>query len=580
MKKLVFVLIITFSTSVSFSQKIRYHQKIPMRDGINLSATIVLPENTENPVPALFVLTPYIADRNISLSWFYAQNGYAVVTTDIRGRGNSEGKCQPFSTQDGKDGYDVIEWISQQKWCNGKVGMFGGSYLGMTQWQTLKEMPEALKTIVPAASVGPGVDFPKRNNIFYTYLAPYMTFISGNTSNQYSFTNIEIWKDLYKKLYTGQIAYQDMFDGLGISDESLKLWLEHPMYDEFWYNIIPTASEYKKFEIPILTITGYYDDDQIGAFNYYASHIDAKSPDNHYLVIGPWDHSGTRRPQAKIGDLEFSKNAVLDMNQLHLQWFNWTLKDGDKPDFLKNKVAFYHMGEEVWKFESSIESLAKFHMELYLNSLNASANSIFNCGSLDKEPPVESIPDQYEYNPLKSKFLEEDLKEGHLINYSLYHNSEIFKNEGLYYKSQAFNKPITIAGRISLTTFIEMDVPDADFEILLYEITEAGEIIFLTTDYLRARYRNDLSKEEFPKQNQVNKYVFETPYLFVRKIQKGSSLLLIIRNLNSPHYQKNFQSGKAIGTETKQDALSSKVKLYHDSKHKSILKLPVYIIHD
>lgn len=136
-------------------------------------------------------------------------------------------------------------------------------------------------------------------------------------------------------------------------------------------------------------------------------------------------------------------------------------------------------------------------------------------------------------------------------------------------------KEYTIAGRIKLTAYLSMDVKDADLEILLYEITPDGKILFLTTDYLRARYRNSLEMEELLIPNEIYKYEFNTPYLIVRKLSKNSRICLIIRNLNSPHYQKNFQSGGNISEEVKNVAEKSNVTLYHDSKYPSFLLIPI-----
>lgn len=148
---------------------IKFHQKIKMSDGINLSSNIYKPSSSDKKYPVILIITPYVADENHSRGLFFARNNYIFVTVDCRGRGNSEGEFIPFE-DDGKDGYDVVNWISKQKWCNGEIGMFGGSYRGMNQWLTLKKFPKNLKTIIPIASVGPGRDFPKYNNIFFHML--------------------------------------------------------------------------------------------------------------------------------------------------------------------------------------------------------------------------------------------------------------------------------------------------------------------------------------------------------------------------------------------------------------------------
>jgi uncharacterized protein len=586
MKIKLFVSVILFLfafTSFSQSDKIKqieilYLQKIPARDGINLSATIIKPKELKEKLPALFMLTPYSADQNQLNAEFYAKNGYVVVTVDTRGRGNSEGICTPFSTVDGKDGFDVCKWITQQPWSNGKIGMYGGSYVGMVQWQTLKEMPPGLKTIVPTASVCPGIDFPKRNNIFYTYVGPYMAFISGKIPNRTSFTDIDYWRQVYLPFFSGKTPYSKMMDASGIKNEDFGRWIKHPAYDEFWKEIIPAEKEYKQFNIPVLTITGYYDDDQTGALYYYNNFMKYAPPlakDNHYLVMGPWDHSGTRRPQTELGELKFDKNCVIDINQLHLDWFNWTLKNGSKPEFLKDKVVYYVMGKNEWKFTHSLDNFKNSVMLLYLNSANGKAMDVFHSGYMIHESPNSQVPDTFSYDPLDTRWADYDLEEGHLINYSLFKTREAYKGTGLIYHSNPVDKNITIAGQIKLTTWISMDVKDADFEILLYEVKQDGSAVFLTTDYLRARYRNSLEKEEFPASGDICKYEFKTPYLFVRTISNGSRLRLIIRPMNSPHYQKNFLSGGNISEETSADAMRGHFSLFHNIEHNSYIEIPI-----
>jgi uncharacterized protein len=559
--------------------EIKYHEKIEMRDGIRLSATIVKPRIIEKVgIPVLLVLSPYIADRNHAWALYFARNNYAVVSVDTRGRGNSEGVCQPFDTIDGIDGYDVCKWILDQSWCNGKIGMYGGSYLGMVQWQVLRNAAPGLQSIVPTASVCPGIDFPKRNNIFYNYLGPYFTFISAKTSNHYSFTHTEFWKQQYKKLFYGQVPYADMMSLAGIDLDYFEEWLAHPGYDDFWKRRIPDAAEYRKMDIPILTITGYYDDDQHGAMHYYREHLKNCRPaaaKKHYLVMGPWDHSGTRSPQLQLGELTFASQALVDMKKLHLEWFDWTLKGKEKPALLKGRVNYYLMGEEGWYHKESIGELSNSGIILYLDSENGQAQDLFHSGYLRKEVPGKSAPDQYIYDPLDDDFLDYDLEDGHLLNYSLYKERDAHKKPAFVYHSEKFTRDLIFSGQIRLKIFLEMDVSDADFEILLYEICEDGTAIFLTMDILRSRYRNSLEKEILVEKGQILEYEFNTAYMFIRKIRQNSRLRLIIRNLNSPHYQKNFQSGTDVSRETKTSAQKSKVTLYHDNKYRSFLEIPV-----
>src|ERR1044072_8745445 len=136
--------------------------KIPLRDSVKLNATLYKPKGMTTPLPAIFTLTPYIGDSYHSRANYFAKHGYVFALVDVRGRGSSEGTFNPMA-QEAKDGYDVVEWLAKQSYCNGKVTMWGGSYAGYNQWAAAKEMPPHLATIVPAAAAHPGIDFPMRN---------------------------------------------------------------------------------------------------------------------------------------------------------------------------------------------------------------------------------------------------------------------------------------------------------------------------------------------------------------------------------------------------------------------------------
>ena len=139
--------------------------RIPLRDATELSANLYLPAELAGPVPCIVTLTPYVADTSHERAMYFAERRLGCVVVDVRGRGNSQGTFQPY-LQEARDGFDVVEWVAMQSFCNGSVGMCGGSYLGYAQWATAKERPPHLKTIVPTAAPCLGVDFPLRNNIF------------------------------------------------------------------------------------------------------------------------------------------------------------------------------------------------------------------------------------------------------------------------------------------------------------------------------------------------------------------------------------------------------------------------------
>lgn len=584
--KLVSALILFFSSipfygqDINKSYDIKFNQKIPMRDGVRLSATVLLPSPLTEPLPSLFIFTPYTIDRYLPQAQYFAKNDYAVVISDIRGRGNSEGSVAFYDPVVGRDGSDICEWISQQPWCNGKVGMLGGSYSGMVQWQILKEHPESLKTIVPTAAVAPGIDFPFRNNIFYNINALWLTLVQGKTLNLNSLmVNNDFWNNVLHQHFTGKKPYRDLMKTSGLESSAFETWLEHPTLNSHWKRLLPTKQDYEKFNIPVLTITGYYDDDQKGALHYYDQFMQyarSEVKKNHYLLIGPWNHVGTREPSREIYDLKFGEKAVVDINKIHLDWFNWTLKGRDCPDFFKDRVIYYMMGENKWQYASSMTDISNSRLTYYLSSKEGNANDIFHSGYLDTSPVAKQDPDKFIYDPLDATYFDSYLKYGPWADMSLYRNTEAYKQNQLIYHSAPLSEDLIIAGQIIFSVFIEINVKDTDFEYLMYEVRPDGTEIFLTTDILRARYRNSLEKEELIVPGKIYKYDFKTSYFIVRKIKKGSRLRFIFRALNNPFWQKNFNSGGKVIDETAENAITATIKLYHDKDHLSHIAIPVF----
>jgi putative CocE/NonD family hydrolase len=360
--------------------------KIAMRDGVRLNATLYKP-NENQPTPAIFTLTPYIADGAHLRGVYFAQHGYAFAAVDSHGRGNSEGIFEPF-VREAQDGYDIVEWLASQPWCDGQVAMWGGSYGGYAQWVTLREEPPHLKTIIPTASAHAGVDFPFLKNIFSPSEMMWLTYTSGVARNMTIMNDPEFWIGKFQEMFQQHLPYKQLDRIVGNTSTLFQTWVAHPHPDEYWDKLAFPVEQYDRINIPILTITGHYDDDQPGAMEYYRQHMASKSTakDAHYIIIGPWDHAGTRDPKTEFEGLKFSETAVLDMNKIHQEWYDWTMKEGKKPAFLKKRVAYYVMGEEKWKYADSIEAIGVTPKNMYLCS-DEGANDVFHSGTLEKDAP-------------------------------------------------------------------------------------------------------------------------------------------------------------------------------------------------
>jgi len=553
----------------------RWAVKIPMRDGVALNATVFLPHGQKDPVPVIFTLTPYIGDTYTDRAMYFAEHGYVYALVDVRGRGNSGGTFEPF-VNDAKDGYDLVEWFAKQPFCNGKVTMWGGSYAGYDQWTTLKTFPPHLATIVPAAAAHPGTDFPFTFSIFAPYDEQWLTFTSGATSNAKLFADGAFWEAKAKEYYDGHLAFQD-FDRLAGNPSAIfQKWLQHPTPDAYYDAMVPTPEDYKRIKVPILTITGDYDGDQAGAFTYYKRHMEygtAEAKANHFLIIGPWDHAGTRTPQREVGGLKFGEASVLDLNKLHTEWYDWVMKNGTKPEFLKKRVAYYVVGEgaENWKYADNLETIANETRTLYLGS-NGSADTVFASGTL-KEGGAAGGADKWVYDPMDTRPGDgEGDGGGGLTSQAAVLNTY---GNGVIYHTQPFSEATEVTGFLRFTAWLAMDVPDTDLDVEVYEILPGGGSVFLTGATMRARYRESARQEKLVTPGKAEKYVFDNFTFFSRRVQKGSRLRLFVNCPNSRGTEKNYNSGGVVAAETGKDAKTAHIALLHDAEHPSALEVPV-----
>jgi hypothetical protein len=549
--------------------------KIPARDGVKLNATVFTPHGQKQPLPVIFTFTPYIGDSYTDRAMYFAKHGYVYALVDVRGRGNSGGEFEPF-VNEGRDGYDVVEWLAKQPYCNGKVTMWGGSYAGFDQWTVLKEFPPHLTTIVPAAAAHPGVDFPFQYNIFAPYDLQWLTFTSGATSNGSLFGSSSFWGSKAREMYMSHLAFQDFDKLVGNFSTVFQKWMKHPTPDAYYNAMVPSPEQYKKISVPILTITGHYDGDQPGAFTFYKRHMQygtAEAKANHYLIIGPWDHPGTRTPKAEVGGLKFGQASVLDLNKLHTEWYDWAMKGGPKPQFLKKRVAYYVVGAEEWKYADSLESIANAKKTLYLRSGGA-AGDVFHSGNLAETPSGGAASDSWTYDPLDSRpgAAEPDDEPNGLTSQKSVLN--LF-GEGVVYHSELFGEATEISGFPKLTVWLQMDVPDTDLEADLYEILPDGGSVVLTGATMRARYRESPREAKPVPAGKIEKYVFDNFTFFSRQVGRGSRLRLVIRSMNSTGAEKNYNSGGVVAAETGKDAKTAHITLVHDGDRPSALELPI-----
>jgi uncharacterized protein len=566
---------------------LRWGVKIPMRDKVELNATLYLPKTPDGSLPktpVIFTLTPYISDTYHARGAYFASHGYAFALVDVRGRGNSGGEFEPF-VNDPRDGHNVVEWLAKQPFCDGKVAMWGGSYAGFDQWATAKEFPSHLTTIVPAAAAHPGLDYPFPQNIGISYDMQWYTLTSGRTAQDNLFGDQKFWRTKFLDAYKKHIPFRSLDSFVGNPSVNFQRVLKHPTPDAYYDAMVPKREQFQKITLPILTITAQYDGDELGALTYYRDHLANAPPETrakHYLVIGPWDHAGTRTPTDEVGGVKFGSAAVIDLNDLHRQWYDWTMKNGKKPEFLKNQVTYYLLApgnsgaNGEWKYADNFETLTANPKTFYFDSKNGDANGVFRSGALTAKQPSEGS-DRFIYDPLDTTRGETvdgiDPKEK-TANLDQTYALSIGK-DGLVYHTDPLPKETPFIGCPAVALWLSIDTPDVDLSASLYEIQPDGISIVLWNDIRRLRYRESLREAKLVKPGEIVLCNF-TPGSFVaRRLMKGSRLRLVISALNSAAFEKNYCSGGIVAEETAKDARTCHVQVYHDATHPSSIQLPL-----
>ncbi|TMP42403.1 hypothetical protein CWB96_11435 [Pseudoalteromonas citrea] len=554
-------------TSFAMTDEIDFtwHQKIELRDGKYASATIYKPLDSNNALPSIVFITPYNRDEANKYGTYFARHGYAFIAVDSRGRGDSDGEFIPFE-KDGQDGFDVIEWVAAQPWSNQKVAMMGGSYRGFTQWATLKEAPPSLKTIVPTASVYPAIDFPYKNDIPTYYVMSWLHFISGKTNNSARFNQAHV-EPIYAKLRRDGASFRELDQRLGNPSSIFQKWLDHPEYDDYWENMVPQAQHYRAFTGPVLSITGQYDGDHLGTLNYYKNLMAAtQNKKDHYLILGPWDHAGTRSPKSNIDGVLVGNNSLLDFKKLHLEWFNWTLKGAKKPGFLKDNIATFNIGSNRWHYYRDLQSLDLPNQRFNLSSTHKQHN-VFSSGLMTSSNALSAAPySEYQYDPLHTQGMPKSTE--HSLTGQ--NTAMAIDNNGVIFHSHKLKQALFLQGQISLSLWLSSNIANTDLYAMLYIIDKHGNSELISEDLVRLN--RGANRDHNP--NELYQIKLDSFALVSRRLPKNSRLRLVVTSEHS-RYQKHYNGDGPVAAQTGLDAIPATMQIHHQGKYQSSLNLPL-----
>lgn len=562
------LILLGIGTSAVYCQESRtlYGVKTPMRDGVELASDIWLPAK-EGKYPAIVVRTPYLRtewEKRLSPE-YWTSHGYALVIQDVRGRGDSDGKFH-FLFQEAPDGYDTIEWVAKQSWCNGRVGMMCLSYMGSVQWLAAREHPPHLVCIAPTAAAGQFFDeIPYHGGAFTLgWALQWLNTTSGRITQSDS-----AMRDADRVLEHRPLITSD--EALGRRMPLYREFLEHSTVDDLWKSIQFTQEDFKTLDIPALTVTGWFDGDQPGAL-FYWNGMRANSPakNDQFLIAGPWIHIQTFMGGGlSLGSMKFSGDSVLDMRPYHLVFFDRYLKQStDKLDFPRAKL--YVTGLNKWINEDQYPPSDSHYKNLYLHS-GGKANTLIGDGSLSWDAPHEEPSDKFSYdpkNPCPDGISRED-------NSGADERAIERRDDVLVYTSEVLNDPLEVIGRIFVDLYAATDGRDTDFTAKLMDVYPDGRSVKLcaySAGTIRARYRNGFDREELLTPNKPELYkisLFDIAHQFL----PGHSIRIEISSSAYPFISPNPNTGNPIATDT--ESRIANQAIFHNSQMASHVELPV-----
>lgn len=542
----------------------QFNVRVPMRDGVTLSADIYRPDTTGR-FPVIVVRTPY--DNGLAASVVtgkrWAARGFVYLIQDVRGRGDSDGEFYPLVTE-AADGYDTIQWAAVQPWSNGKVGTTGGSYLGWTQVLAATLKPPALAAMVPMVTpTDPDINFPMQMGAISPSTVSWLAYIDGKTLQD--ITQL----DLFGAYST--LPLRDADKALGRTFKAWRDWLDHPARDAYW-----EPQRYQKkildFAIPSLHVSGWYDDVLIGTLQNY---VNLTGPDAapavrglQRLIIGPWGHGINR--STRMGDIDFGPTALIDLEGIQARWFNRWLRGEQNGIEAEAPVRIFVMGENVWRDEREWPLARTRYTKFYLHS-GGRANSLHGDGSLDTLPPGNEPPDRFRYDPMNSPPFITDASFSQVGGPDDYRSVER-RDDILIYTTGPLAEPVEVCGPLTVHLVAESSARDTDWATKILDVHPDGYAQRLNDGLVRARYYKDPTREQFLTPGRAESYDIDN-WATCTVLGRGHRIRLEVLSSAFPKFDRNLNTGGPIGDETK--GIVAEQTIHHRRGAESYVVLPI-----
>ena len=543
----------------AYTMKIDFDVRVKMRDGVDLSADLYRPD-AEGKFPVILNRTPYTKPGSVRTARYFVERGYVFVALDVRGRGDSDGKFVPYRN-DGQDGYDAVEWCAAQPWSTGKVGTIGGSYNGRIQWLTAVLQPPHLTTMIVLVTPSDTfVEWPTGTHLPMDI--SWYHFTAGHVSQNMEAVD---WTKIQRHLplYT-------MDEAVGRPSRYWKEDLDHPVLDDYW-EAIRYQNKFDRVKVPVLHISGWYDDEQIGTpLNFVG--MTTKGPldvrNKQKLLMGPWPHA--INSTSKLAEVEFGPTATIDLNGYWLRWLDYWLKGKDTGIMAEPPVRVFVMGENKWTDEAEWPIGRTLWTKYYIHS-QGRANSLFGDGVLSERTPADEPSDSYTNDPERPvPFITEP-------SFAQIGSAEDYRpverrDDVLVYTSEPLAQDLTVCGPIQVELYASTSAKDVDFMGMLIDVWPEGYAQRLIDGMVRARYRDGMDKASLVEPGKIYAYTLNL-WNTCQTFKKGHRIRLQLASSAFPKYDRNPQTGENLARATKLE--KADLRIYHDKNHPSHIILPV-----
>ena len=553
-----------FLLTTTLAADVREDVRIPMRDGVELSANIVLPDS-EGPFPVVLTRTPYgkgDADDGAEM----AERGYAVVIQDCRGTGESAGDWAPVVSEH-RDGLDTHEWVLAQPWCNGSIGTTGASYLGHTQWAVAADSGESHKCMF---TVVPMIDWYK--DCAYSGGAFHLLTLMGWGSEMLDPTKGEgagIDEDEFDLDEAfSYLPLQTWDDVFGRQVSWMRDWVAHPTYDAYW-KVVVTPQKIEQVHVPNITVSGWFDLFVNQAVTYVpqvATTAKAqRARQNQHVIIGPWGHD----PGFVPGELNFPGQRI-DIEDLQTRWFAHWLRGEDNGIDKLPLLRLYIMGRNEWRDENEWPLARTRYTEYYLHSAGH-ANTLNGDGALNTTKPADEPADTFTFDPADPV----PTNGGQLLMAPPSPRDQTSieqRDDVLVFTTPLLREDVEVTGPIRAIVYAASTAPDTDFTAKLLDVHPNGKPYTLCDGIVRARYRDLQAEATLIEPGKIYRYeidLWATSNVFL----KGHQIRVEISSSNFPRFDRNPNTGHAFGADAQMQTATQTI--YHDSAHPSHIVLPV-----